>query len=613
MYVFRSERRLAPAEDLLGGLRNALSCASSAAAMDRVRDGVLDALLRAGELECALADAEIDNYQLALICSITDTLADCLLQPSNPPLHLMETVARLQLPQTLCVSKPEGFAYYGLHPLDYALLANSSCGSINRAAVIGLRSIGATLSAVVAAALRHSGILAERTTIRPHGHPFDRQCCFSEEQARWLHSHLDAAAHFFVVDEGPGLSGSSLLSAAEALVAAGGPSTRITLLCGHQPDPERLRARDAARRWRSFHSNAISCSNRKPMDADHWIGAGIWRGCLLPVKNLPEVEWPASWTQHERAKYLSCDGSRLYKFEGLGRYGEEIVNRSRQLAEAGFGPRPLYPLDSQGYACYERVDGTSFFGNTCPAGVLREDARSRDVLKEDVPSEDVPNKDVPSEDVLRNLARYCAWRAREFACDLPRAAPDEVSLEEMCRVNASEEFGIEINPAGGLLPCERPVIADARMMPHEWLRTTSGAMMKTDGAGHGDDHFFPGPCDIAWDLAGAIIEWKLPPSAADFFVDTYRRLSGDNPRSRLDHYLLAYALFRMGYCKMASEAMHGTGEENRLRRAFHSYRELACFQLSQNGFAVTQEAGGKSPATSRTLQLFPPRNFALHR
>ena len=593
MYVFRSERRLAPAEDLLGGLRNSWACASSAAALDRVLDGVLDALLRAGELECALADAETDDYQLALICSITDALADCLLRPSNSPPHLMETVARLRPPQTLCVPKPEGFAYYGLHPLDYALLANSSCGSINRAAVIGLRSIGATLSAVVAAALRHRGILAERTTIRPQGHPFDRQCCFSEEQARWLHSHLDAAAHFFVVDEGPGLSGSSLLSAAEALVAAGIPSARITLLCGHQPDPERLRARDAARRWGSFHSNAISCSNRKPMDADQWLGAGVWRGCLLPVKNLPEVEWPASWTQHERAKYLSCDGSRLYKFEGLGRYGEEIVNRSRQLAEAGFGPRPLYPLDSQGYVGYESVDGFSVYGNASSTRDLRED--------------------LPSEDVLRNLARYCAWRAREFACDLPQAAPDEVSLEEMCRVNASEEFGIEINPAGKLLPCERPVIADARMMPHEWVRTTSGAMIKTDGAGHGDDHFFPGPCDIAWDLAGAIIEWKLPSSAADFFMDAYRRLSGDNPRSRLDHYLLAYALFRMGYCKMASEAMQGSGEESRLRRAFHSYREIAGFQLRQNGFAATQEAGGTSPATSRTRQLSPPRNFALHR
>ena len=180
-------------------------------------------------------------------------------------------------------------------------------------------------------------------------------------------------------------------------------------------------------------------------------------------------------------------------------------------------------------------------------------------------------------------------------------------------MNANEEFGIEINPAGEPLPCERPVIADARMMPHEWVGTTSGAMIKTDGAGHGDDHFFPGPCDIAWDLAGAIIEWKLPPSAADFLMDAYRRLSGDNPRSRLDHYLLAYALFRTGYCKMASEAMQGTDEHGRLLRAFHAYREIAGFQLSYNGFAATQEAGGTSPATSRTPQLSPPRNFALHR
>jgi hypothetical protein len=582
MYVFRSERRVAPGEVLLGGLRNALSRASQAG----VLDVVLDALLRAGELECALADAEADADQLALICSITDALAGCLLQPSTPPRHLLESVARLRPPQGLCVSKPEGFAYYALHPLDYALLANSFYSGIQQAAVIGLRSIGTTLSAVVTAALRRRRILAERITTRPQGHPFDRQCRLSGEQAQWLRSHLQASAHFFVVDEGPGLSGSSLLSVAEALVAAGVPSARITLFCSHQPDPQRLRAHDAARRWRSFHSEGIPFGTRKPADADLWLGTGFWRTHLLPATNPAEVEWPASWTHVERAKYLSCDGSALCKFEGLGRYGEEVVNRSRQLAEAGFGPRPLPALDSQGYTNYERLDGSSFYGNLSSSAAL-----SGNALKEAV-----ARKDVPAQDVLRNLARYCAWRAREFACDLPQAAPDEVSLQEMCYLNASEEFGIDMHPAGEFLPCERPVIADARMMPHEWIRTPSGAMMKTDGASHGDDHFFPGPCDVAWDLAGAIIEWQLSPAAADFFIHAYRRLSGDNPRSRLDHYLLAYSLFRMGYCKMASEAMQGSDEEGRLRRAFHFYREVAGFHLSRNGFTTTREPTGALPA-----------------
>src|SRR5579859_3218586 len=415
MYVFRSERRVAPGEDLLGGLRNALSCASQAGVLDEV----LDALLRAGELECALADAAADADQLTLICSITDALAGCLLQPSTPPRHLLENVARLRPPEKLCVSKPEGFAYYALHPLDYALLANSFCNGIHQAAVIGLRSIGTTLSAVVTAALRGRGIFAERITTRPQGHPFDRQCRFSEAQLPWLRSHLQAAAHFFVVDEGPGLSGSSLLSVAEALVAAGVPSARITLFCSHQPDPERLRARDAARRWRSFHSEGIPFGTRKPADADQWLGVGLWRGYLLPATDLPEVEWPASWTHVERAKYLSRDGSALCKFEGLGQIGREVVSRSQQLADAGFGPRPLHALDSQGYINYERLDGSSFYGNSSSTAELRDD----------VPGEVVLRKDVAREDVLRNLASYCAWRARECARDLPQAASDEVSLE----------------------------------------------------------------------------------------------------------------------------------------------------------------------------------------
>ncbi|HZR27782.1 MAG TPA: hypothetical protein VFA71_03300 [Terriglobales bacterium] len=582
MYVFRSERRVVPGEGLLGGLRNALSCASPAG----VPDGALNALLRAGELECALADAGTDAYQLTLICSITDALADCLVQPSTPSLRLLESVARLRPPQTLCISKPEGFAYYALHPLDYALLANSSCVGVRRAAVIGLRSIGTTLSAVVAAALRRSGILAERTTTRPQGHPFDRQCCFSGEQAQWLRSQLQASAHFFVVDEGPGLSGSSLLSVAEALVAAGVSSERITLFCSHQPDPARLLARDAARRWRSFRSESIPFGTRKPADAEEWFGAGFWRAYLLPATSSPGLEWPPSWTHVERAKYLSRGGSALCKFEGLGRYGEEVVGRSQQLAAAAFGPRPLHALDSRGYICYEWIDGPSFYGNPCSAGKLGADAAR----------EYAPGTGALREDVLRSLARYCAWRSREFACDLHQAAPGEVSLEEMCYLNASEEFGVELSPAGGFLPCERPVIADARMMPHEWIRAASGAMMKTDGASHGDDHFFPGPCDIAWDLAGAIIEWQLSPSETDFFIHAYQRLAGDNPRSRLDHYLLAYALFRMGYCKMASDAMQGSDEESRLRRAFGFYREAASFHLNQNGFTATGKTVGALPA-----------------
>ena len=48
------------------------------------------------------------------------------------------------------------------------------------------------------------------------------------------------------------------------------------------------------------------------------------------------------------------------------------------------------------------------------------------------------------------------------------------------------------------------------MGPHAWLRDENGRLIKTNGSVHGDDHFFPGPCDIAWDLAGAFVSiWGM--------------------------------------------------------------------------------------------------------
>ena len=50
---------------------------------------------------------------------------------------------------------------------------------------------------------------------------------------------------------------------------------------------------------------------------------------------------------------------------------------------------------------------------------------------------------------------------------------------------------------------EAPACAmDNRMFPHEWLATRR-SYIKTDGTDHHDDHFYPGPQDIAWDLAAS--------------------------------------------------------------------------------------------------------------
>ena len=136
---------------------------------------------------------------------------------------LLAQLESLAPSQPLRLSVHEGFAYYALHPLKVVdLLQDVFAGPPLEAivpggshfAVLGIRSIGATLSAVLVAALRKSGCAAERTTVRPSGHPYDRKLALDGQQLAWIEAHH--RAEFMVIDEGPGLSGSSFLAVAEA-------------------------------------------------------------------------------------------------------------------------------------------------------------------------------------------------------------------------------------------------------------------------------------------------------------------------------------------------------------------------------------------------------------
>jgi hypothetical protein len=116
------------------------------------------------------------------------------------------------------------------------------------------------------------------------------------------------------------------------------------------------------------------------------------------------------------------------------------------------------------------------------------------------------------------------------------------------------------------------VIADGRMQPHEWLLSGEVKILKTDCGSHGDDHFFPGPTDIAWDLAGAIVEWRMSAPQAEAFLEIYRRASGDDAQNRIADYVNAYAVFRLAYCTMAANAMEGTQEQRKLEQSAELYR-----------------------------------------
>ncbi len=531
MFVFREGRRVVRAQELLDSLASGLQASSPHCA------DALDLLLRAGELECALADRH--SSQAVRLAALTDALAAKLVagRALNAP-QLLRTLRRIEVPEQVSISPPEGFTYYALHPLNYADLVMRMPVKESNAAIVGIRSIGTTLGAIVAAALAQRGIRAERTTVRPQGHPFDRVTQFTGEQLRWVETHQSRAAHFFVVDEGPGLSGSSMLSVAEALVAASVPAEHITFLCSREADVSKLVARDAVTRWARYRVLAVAPNNQLPSDAELYVGGGIWRAHFIGDENA----WPASWLHVERLKFLSRDRRRLYKFEGLGRFGAEVRERTQALADGGFA----VPADGhqQGLVAYP-VNAGRVLGSS----------------------------DLSTE-LLDHLARYCAFRAVEF-----RVARPPTPLHEMVEFNVAQEFGMAPDIAPEVFATPRPVITDSHLLPYEWLRTPAGRLLKLDGVSHGDDHFYPGPTDIAWDLAGAIVEWNLPPAAQDHLLGQYRRASGDDPTSRLRSYLLAYAMFRLGFCKMAAGAMSGCDEEPRLVRAYRFYRAAAQAQL----------------------------------
>lgn len=526
LWVFREGHRCVSGPEL----REKLAADLAALPERPTEEGFLRTLLRAGELECGVADSGISPAPLE---QLTDALAESFVGSANSGFRQAwrELLAKAVIPDTLRLSVPEGFAYYALHPRAYADVVAHLPRLRASVVVVGIRSIGTTLSAVVAATVRKAGRQAVRFTVRPADHPYNRKTRVTPQQQEIVRAGLASGADFLVVDEGPGLSGSSFLSVGEALLAEGVPAENIHMICGRQPDFAAFRTQDGPRRAARFQWTAVDTTPYQPQSGKIFAGAGEWRRLHF----ADEDAWPASWTWFERSKYITAETGnprRLYKFLGLGHYGDQIFAREQEIADAGFAVQ--LQREQNGFASCDWL-------------------RGRPMRPSDL-----------KEASIRKLASYCAFRAGAFAaetCDLN-------SLQEMADYNL-QQLTVPASPA---LCLERPVIADGRMQPHEWILLPDGKMLKTDSGSHGNDHFFPGPTDIAWDLAGAIVEWRMDEAQAEALLTQYRQASGDDPRERIIDFLAAYSVFRSAYCLMAANALSGTEEERKLRLAAEGYR-----------------------------------------
>lgn len=561
-HIFRDTRRRVPLTALVDALRTKLLRLPFLL----TRDDIAYLLLQAGELECGLQDAQDAALTWQAASRITDACAraavergDAGVEKSRVAATILPLLDRMQYPGEVNVSVPEGFAYYALHPLDYADLVSRLKISDRAALVVGIRSIGVTLSAVVAAELSLAGVSAERFTVRPSGHPYNRQCEFDARQRQFIAAAVAADAECLICDEGPGRSGSSLLSVAEALEREGIPHARISILCSHEPDVSSLCAPDAARRWGRYRVAAAGLTRRLPGDTKEYLGGGEWRRAYISAGR----PWPALWPQMERLKYAGDNGA-LLTFEGHGEYGAAVQSRNEAMAGAGFGPA---------YLGQELGFGRHVIENSI--GLQRDDLGPA---------------------LLSHMAGYCAWRASTFAVTWA----DTRQLETMTRVNFEREFGVELRPP--CLRAERPTICDSRMMPYEWIRSESGRWLKLDAAIHGDDHFFPGPCDIAWDVAGIVVEWELSASAREFLLDRYELLTADPISQRIHDYELAYAIFRLSWSKMAA---HSVGDGEEAERLFGEYERYRRWVESHMSEASTRSIAPTSEQVERNTYSSP--------
>ena len=494
------------------------------------QEELVEALLRSGELECGVCDHPDGETAAATLATVTDEFAAALIAKRRPRLTsaIEEDLLTLSVPEHITLSPPEGFCYYAVHPLDYADLLSESATDAPAAGVIGIRSIGTTLSAVVSAWFNLRGIPAERITVRPAGHPFDRCLSFSDKQRQWIAACCRRGARFFIVDEGPGLSGSSFLAVAEALAEVGVSRQSIVLLPSSVPNLDRLLAPNAAARWNRFQTLALQPTRCILQGAVEDITGGAWRSRVFSS----ESQWPAVWSWTERKKYLSPDGRHFFRFDGHGHYGKAARRRSEVLAQHGWGPDVSCAGD--GFSQFPWVRTTQ-----------------------------VP---IADRNTIVQLARYCALRAEHFAHESVSQEP----LEEMARVNLDRALGLSIPIS---LPIERPAICDGRMMPYEWRCLEDGRLQKLDASSHGDDHFYPGPTDIAWDIAGVIVEWKLDSEAAELLVSEYKRIGRDAVELRLASYVAAYSAFRLAFTISAAPATCDVEEQVRFTSESQMYQE----------------------------------------
>lgn len=529
-------------------------------------------LIRCGQVEQAVCDgAGEDAEAAAAAMELTDAAARAFRGGGDPDpaLERLKRALKSAGGAKFQVKTPEGFAFYALYPEQYVAAADAwarAHPNVKRVAVIGVRSIGTTLSAIVAATLRARGVEAARRTVRPSGDPSARRVALPSPI-------LEGADCALVVDEGPGMSGSSMAAVAEALAERGFSADRIAFLPGHGGEPGWSAPEWSRRWWGSVERYAT------PLEAVRWGGCSLQEaladetarvaGPGAAVVRMVDVagglwrtvaydrgeEWPPAAASFERTKWLcivrryGVEHALLWKYAMLDSAGE--WERAERLARRGWTPPPV--ARRLGFIAREWVEGVPLRPGDADEGTAGLLGRYISEAAGPPLSE----------------AEMCAARKR---------------IREMTYWNVWESLGKDAADVAARVwdartpePLDWPSYGDGRMAPWEWIRGANGRLIKVDCGGHEGDHTIVGRLPALWDLAGASVEWDLCEELERRMLEAWVAAGGLPVESGdMRAYRLAYAAFRLGLMKVcASQRGDDPADRDRLMRAYEHYREKA--------------------------------------
>jgi hypothetical protein len=431
------------------------------------------------------------------------------------------------MPPIVTIRRYEGYAFYAVYPELYLMAARDVPKG---ACVIGLRSIGTGLAAAVASTCAADFCC----TLRPIGPPYARHVAVGPD----LEAEIKIRRHgtFALVDEGPGQSGSSFGGVADYLERLGVARDHILFLPSHAGDLGPNAAPSHRRRWRE------TTRLTRTID-DMFLGAGpaglpgwfedVTGPSTAPLRDVSGGAWRSASScpdapadpGRERRKFLltTSSGTFLLKFAGLDAVGRDAFVTAKRLYEAGFTPEPLALRHGFLVERWVETDAAPDLASIWPV-----------------------------------VRRYLEFRAGNFPVAAAGASLPE--LVEMARHNIGEAYGSLADSVfaawphdrvAALTPLVRPVWIDGRMQRWEWIHTSSG-VLKTDAIDHAHGHDLVGCQDIAWDVAGAIVELEATRQQGTTLI---RSVMSGRPEAEdlTDLMTLCYIGFQIGWWHFATE------------------------------------------------------------